>query len=783
MATTRSSGRGVWARASLALLAGTIASALPGPAQAATPSTVAVEGRLMTVAGGPITDGKYAVTFLLYADEEVKAPSWSETAAALVVTSGVFQHALGSVKPLPALDATTASWLAVQVGQEPPLVRRPIHAAPYALRAAVADGANFTYAGAKTKGGPASDLACTGCVSVAEMAFDADLDLGGNALKVKKITTFDMVAGTVSANSFVGDGSKLTGIKLPTGKCKPGMVVVGLDGANQLICASSADSLPKDGLQQISNGVLSTEFKATFAGKSGIGLPDNNPIGIADSVLIPDLGTAKKLTVTVEVANSDLKTVNVILFDANKAQHVLFDKGVAGKSLKGTWPTPDKAVSGDLSKWWGANPKGIWTLKVIDTGFMNNTIDGAIVAWRIDVETLSDKQVQVNGGLLVNGAFRFPLAKTPPFACDAAHMGFSYLNSDDGELYVCRKPGWTAAMFRQCGNSVLEVGEDCDDGNDKDGDTCPATCKFTCGDGICTPAKGESFNSCKVDCPAAVDGQIVFKNLGSQSWVVPPGVTKISAVAVGAGGGGGGGTSGSSGGRGGGGGALVWGNDIPVTPGETLTIVVGAGGKQGVHAVNGTAGGYTELRRGGTVLMRANGGPAGPANSGVGVAGGQAAIGAFPFNKGGGNGGNTLNSDGCGGSGGGGAGGYSGVGGTGGKACNSGTPGKGGGGAGGDGSNGQTAGGGGGVGLLGVGADGKNDVAGNNNDGAAGGGGSGGANGVPGSGNNGGHGGLYGGGGGGSHDMAQGSGGNGAAGGMRVIWGAGRSFPSQAADK
>jgi len=87
-------------------------------AQAATPNTIAVEGRLMTVAGGPITDGKYAVTFLLYASAQAKTPAWSETVSGLVVKGGGFQHALGTSKPLTAsmLDGGKAGWLAVKIG-------------------------------------------------------------------------------------------------------------------------------------------------------------------------------------------------------------------------------------------------------------------------------------------------------------------------------------------------------------------------------------------------------------------------------------------------------------------------------------------------------------------------------------------------------------------------------------------------------------------------------------------------------------------------------------------
>ena len=57
-------------------------------------------------------------------------------------------------------------------------------------------------------------------------------------------------------------------------------------------------------------------------------------------------------------------------------------------------------------------------------------------------------------------------------------------------------------------------------------------------------------------------------------------------------GGGGGGSSVAAGGGGGGaGGGLVWKNDIPVTPGSTYTVVVGAGGAAGAsYAMNGASG-------------------------------------------------------------------------------------------------------------------------------------------------------------------------------------------------
>ena len=98
---------------------------------------------------------------------------------------------------------------------------------------------------------------------------------------------------------------------------------------------------------------------------------------------------------------------------------------------------------------------------------------------------------------------------------------------------------------------------------------------------------------------------------GSFSWTVPAGVTFISAVAVGGGGGGGGANSGNIGPQGGSGGGLSYQNDIAVTPGETLTIVVGAAGNGGNIGASGGNGGDSEIRRSSTVLLEARGGVGG----------------------------------------------------------------------------------------------------------------------------------------------------------------------------
>ena len=204
----------------------------------------------------------------------------------------------------------------------------------------------------------------------------------------------------------------------------------------------------------------------------------------------------------------------------------------------------------------------------------------------------------------------------------------------------------------------------------------------------------------------------------SGSWVVPPDVTAISGVAV----------STSNAAIGGG---LAYSNGIAVTPGETLTISI-------IGNANGT-----RLLRGSTVLLR---GAVLIANC----------VGDVRFS--GGRGGADFGA-------GGGAAGYAGNGGDGGTLNSPGTAGSGGSGGGGFGGTATgNAGGGGGVGLLGIGASGVGGDAGNP-------GGTGGSNGSDGAINR--LPGRFGGGGSGTPASA---------GGLRIIWGAGRSYPNNALD-
>lgn len=171
-----------------------------------------------------------------------------------------------------------------------------------------------------------------------------------------------------------------------------------------------------------------------------------------------------------------------------------------------------------------------------------------------------------------------------------------------------------------------------------------------------------------------------YSDPGTYEFIVPDGVTLISAVATGGGGGGAGNNANTTFGMGGGGGGGTSWGVFTVIPGDKLQIVVGSGGTGGTTTGNGQDGGnsYVGLAtRGGVtknqIIIQGNGGSGGTraTTTGIGGNGGAWAANNSPDGSyeillsNGGNGGNGGTSQ--DGGGGGGAGGYNGNGGIGGS--------------------------------------------------------------------------------------------------------------------
>lgn len=119
-----------------------------------------------------------------------------------------------------------------------------------------------------------------------------------------------------------------------------------------------------------------------------------------------------------------------------------------------------------------------------------------------------------------------------------------------------------------------------------------------------------------VKIPEATNRTLDFTSSGT--WTVPSGVYSAEFLVVGAGGGGGGTTNsvatrGSAGGGGGGGSVKLV--TLPVSPGSSYTITIGAKGTGGTAGVAGVNGGFTEVLLSGTTLIRSYGGLGGYATN------------------------------------------------------------------------------------------------------------------------------------------------------------------------
>lgn len=443
------------------------------PAAAGTAAGVVVTGRLSN-GGAAVPDGTYLITWRLHTAAQGGQSIWSEVATKVQVAGSRFHHTVGLAKPVGGPDTAMGAalkqgplWLGTQIANEPELERIPLHAGAFSSRVAVAES-----------------LACTGCVSLAALKSDGDLDLGGGALVVKQVVAAGLQAQGLIAQVLTGDGSKVSGAQPSPSSCPAGQVVNGVDSQGKVKCMAGG-AAGSDALEQASNNLLTTKAGGPMSSvNTPMPIADNNPVGTVDEVVVDDLGKASALTVSVHLTNSDLTTVEVLLYDPNNAVYTLH-KDKAGKELKETWPTTAQLVSGDLSSWLGANPKGKWRLRIIDKGFLNNGDDGELKSWSVNILVASGKQVTVTGSVNASAGLGLQVSAGPPFACDAKTVAAQYWDSKDAGLYYCDGTWRRLLVEPLCGNGVINGGETCDDKNTDDGDGCTAKCqKNVCGDGV-----------------------------------------------------------------------------------------------------------------------------------------------------------------------------------------------------------------------------------------------------------------------------------------------------------
>ena len=336
------------------------------------------------------------------------------------------------------------------------------------------------------------------------------------------------LAKVATSGTWADLGGKPAFVQLGTA-CGSGLFVRGFKADGSLECGAPSVQvvLPPDGLAAISNGAMTNVFTTTTSSATAVPIPDNSPIGASAELIVPDVGAVQVLAVHVILANSDISTLTVKLFDAKDVEYVLHDKSGSGGKLDATYPKPTVPATGDLGTWIGKNPAGKWRLHVVDGKFFNNSMDGQITSWSITVQAMSGKNVEVKGdavidGAVLPGAFRFPLASSAPFACTPAKQGFAYVDAKTADLWMCRNGTWQSAMFHECGNGVIDALEQCDDGpaNANQPGKCRTTCvKPACGDKIldpneaCDDGNNANGDGCESTCQLPCVGGWIYKGV------------------------------------------------------------------------------------------------------------------------------------------------------------------------------------------------------------------------------------------------------------------------------
>ncbi len=472
------------ARCAAALLA-VAAAGSAAPVAASVPATVQIDG-LLSSAAGPAADGEYYMGFSLL-DGPKGAILWTETAVKVTVKAGHFSYALGSAKPI-ATYVGDNRWLEVQVGAEPALAPVQIRSVMTALRAGVAEG-----------------LDCSGCIAANHLdskVFQGLVkapDLAGFAktadlAEYVKANALAKVAGTGSYKDLVdvppfsdvaktGNYADLSGLPALAKvgvACGTGLVVKGIKADGSLDCVAGgvdATSLPKDGLDEISNGLLTNQFTEVAVSATGaVPITDNLGGGVNDTLEVPDFGVVQSLSVSVEIATSDIGKLRVTLYDPAGSAYKLHDQTGSGKSLKLSYP-PEKTASGDLGTWAGKNPKGTWSINVADlaaTPGVPNGKDGQLTTWSVKVGVMSSKKVAATS------AFQLMPQGSAPVACGTSNMGTLYFDASSKSIRYCDGATWRS-LADTCGNGILELSEECDDGNNTSGDGCSNTCQASYG--------------------------------------------------------------------------------------------------------------------------------------------------------------------------------------------------------------------------------------------------------------------------------------------------------------
>ena len=445
---------------------------LAGTAMAAQPGAAVIEGRLSTPGGGPVADGSYVMVLAAYATADAEVPLYEEIHTGVAVQAGLFSVVFGSKKkPVdPVLFVNgAAQWLGVSVAGEPELPRSHLEPVPYAWRAEVA-----------------ADIHCTGCVHKSHLdaelqaALDAAPDLSGYAKldDLKGLAKLDDLKGSAkvaSTNLFTESNTFLGGIGIGKAAAPACALDIGSDGGKT--CQDGAPALlvryanSKAEMEKLGeNGqlVYLVEEGAFYARTSGVWRKLQMVIACGDGFVEGteecDTGAKNANQADQCRTNCTLPACGDSITDGDEqcddGNEVTTDACVACKT----------ATCGD-----GKIQAGV---EQCDDGNGDAT-DACIGCF---TAKCGDGQVQAgveqcDDG---NGANDDTCIGCKPATCGDGYVQVGVEECDNGGQNAdapdkcrlsCKNP--------KCGDGISDGGEQCDDGNQNDGDACTNACKTT----------------------------------------------------------------------------------------------------------------------------------------------------------------------------------------------------------------------------------------------------------------------------------------------------------------
>jgi subtilisin-like proprotein convertase family protein len=412
-----------------------VALLVGGSAWADVPPLLPTQGVLLDSAGLPVTDGSYYVTFSLYAAPSGGTALWSEAwppegtgcevaGACVAVEGGAFSVLLGSHTPLdPAVFAAAPElWLGMKVESDPELPRRRVASSAYAFQAARAvtaasaqglactgciwsDSLGFPVASADAAGAAlhalladeASDLACSGCVDAADVGFAwaASAGLAGGAAADLEcsgcVSLAELDPAAVAALSDAYTDAKA-------------LAAVAASGYMKKTDPVTPAQLPATGLDEVSNGVLTTQFLESQVVDTPVAIPDFAPPypSATASLTLPDGAIAESFSVQVAINHANVGQLQVTLIAPSGQEYLLHNKTDGGQTtLYTSYPDPTPPATGDLNDVLGTNVAGTWVLQVKDT-VAGGT--GTLDQFWIHLGYLSGSAAKVDGDLEVAGA-------------------------------------------------------------------------------------------------------------------------------------------------------------------------------------------------------------------------------------------------------------------------------------------------------------------------------------------------------------------------------------------